>query len=82
MYKLHDLIKKIEKRPAIYLEMYSITALQHFINGYSYNEDEEILNLFVSIFSPNLNDKSLTQTEINQAFNDNFDMIHLEKAAC
>ena len=39
------------------------------INGYSYNEDEEILNLFVSIFSPNLNDKSLTQTEINQAFN-------------
>lgn len=39
------------------------------INGYCYNEDEEILNLFISVFSTNLNDKSLTQTEINQAFN-------------
>lgn len=39
------------------------------INGYCYNEDEQILNLFVSIYSSEMSEKSLTQTEINQAFN-------------
>ena len=38
------------------------------IDGYSYNEDEGILNLFTSIFSQDLEAKSLTQTEVNQAF--------------
>jgi len=39
------------------------------VNGYCYNEDDQILNLFISVFSPSLLEKSLTQTEINQAFN-------------
>jgi hypothetical protein len=39
------------------------------VNGYCYNEDEQVLNLFISIFSPELSEKSLTQTEINQGFN-------------
>lgn len=38
------------------------------IDGYSYNEDDGILNLFVSIFSADIENKSLTQTEVNQAF--------------
>lgn len=39
------------------------------VNGYCYNEDEQVLNLFISIFSPEVSEKSLTQTEINQGFN-------------
>ncbi|BAF73367.1 AIPR family protein [Sulfurovum sp. NBC37-1] len=38
------------------------------VDGYSYNEDDGILNLFVSVFSADIENKSLTQTEINQAF--------------
>jgi len=38
------------------------------IDGYSYNEDDGILNLFVSVFSADIENKSLTQTEVNQAF--------------
>lgn len=38
------------------------------VDGYSYSEDEGILNLFISIFSQDLESKSLTQTEVNQAF--------------
>lgn len=37
-------------------------------DGYSYNEDDGILNLFVSVFSADIENKSLTQTEVNQAF--------------
>ncbi|MDD3602351.1 MAG: AIPR family protein [Sulfurovum sp.] len=39
------------------------------VDGYSYNEDDGILNLFISVFSENFDEKSLTQTEVNQAFN-------------
>ncbi|WP_321313668.1 AIPR family protein [Halarcobacter sp.] len=39
------------------------------VNGYSYDEDEQILNLFVTVFSQDISEKSLTKTEINQAFN-------------
>ena len=38
------------------------------IDGYSYSIDEGSLNLFISIFSPDIEAKSLTQTEVNQAF--------------
>lgn len=38
------------------------------VDGYSYNEDEGILNLFVSVFSQDIDNKSLTATEVNQAF--------------
>ena len=38
------------------------------VDGYSYNEDDGVLNLFVSVFSADIENKSLTQTEINQAF--------------
>lgn len=38
------------------------------VDGYSYNEDEGILNLFVSIFSQDLAIKGLTKTDVNQAF--------------
>lgn len=38
------------------------------VDGYSYNEDEGVLNLFVSVFSQDLENKSLTATEVNQAF--------------
>jgi len=38
------------------------------VDGYSYNEDDGILNLFVSVFSADIENKSLTQTEVNQAF--------------
>lgn len=38
------------------------------IDGYSFNEDDGVLNLFISIFSQNIDDKSLTQTEVTQAF--------------
>lgn len=38
------------------------------VDGYSYNEDEGILNLFTSIFSQDLEAKGLTQTDVNQAF--------------
>jgi len=38
------------------------------VDGYSYNEDDGVLNLFVSVFSADIENKSLTQTEVNQAF--------------
>ncbi|MBE0427864.1 MAG: AIPR family protein [Nitrospirae bacterium] len=38
------------------------------VDGYSYNEDEGILNLFISIFTQDQEAKSLTQTEVTQAF--------------
>ena len=38
------------------------------VDGYSFNEDDGVLNLFISIFSQNSEDKSLTQTEVTQAF--------------
>ena len=38
------------------------------IDGYSYSIDEGSLNLFISIFSPDIEAKSLTQTEVNQGF--------------
>lgn len=38
------------------------------VDGYSFNEDDGILNLFISVFSENLDDNSLTQTEVDQAF--------------
>lgn len=39
------------------------------VDAYSYNEDEGILNLFISVFATNLEEKSLTQTAVDQAFN-------------
>lgn len=39
------------------------------VDGYSYNDDEGTLNLFISVFSGNLDDKSLTKTAVDQAFN-------------
>jgi len=39
------------------------------VDGYSYNEDEGILNLFISVFSSDLSEKSLTKTAVDQAFN-------------
>lgn len=38
------------------------------VDGYSYNNDEGVLNLFISVFSQDLENKSLTQTEVTQAF--------------
>ena len=38
------------------------------VDGYSYNEDDGILNLFISVFSADIENMSLTQTEVNQAF--------------
>lgn len=39
------------------------------VDGYSYNDDEGILNLFISVFSSSLEEKSLTKTAVDQAFN-------------
>lgn len=39
------------------------------VDAYSYNEDEGILNLFISIFTTDIEEKSLTQTAVDQAFN-------------
>lgn len=54
------------------------------IDGYSYNEDDGILNLFVSVFSADIENKSLTQTEINQAFKriENFFQRSFSKTYC
>ncbi len=38
------------------------------VDGYSYNEDDGVLNLFISVFSQDMEEKSLTQTEVTQAF--------------
>lgn len=38
------------------------------VDGYSYNEDDGVLNLFISVFSTDIENKSLIQTEVNQAF--------------
>lgn len=38
------------------------------VDGYSYNEDEGILNLFISIFASDPDNKNLTQSEVTQAF--------------
>lgn len=39
------------------------------VDGYSFNEEEGVLNLFISVFAENINDKRLTKTEVDQAFN-------------
>lgn len=38
------------------------------VDGYSFNEEDGVLNLFISVFSQDMENKSLTQTEVNQAF--------------
>ena len=38
------------------------------VDGYSFNENDGVLNLFISVFSQDIENKSLTQTEVNQAF--------------
>ncbi len=38
------------------------------VDGYSYNEEEGILNLFISVFSESLEEKSLTKSAVEQAF--------------
>lgn len=38
------------------------------VDGYSYNEDEGILNLFISVFSHELENKNLIQSEVQQGF--------------
>lgn len=38
------------------------------IDGYSYNDDEGVLTLVISIFSQDSENKNLNQTEVNQAF--------------
>lgn len=38
------------------------------VDGYSYNEDEGVLNLFISVFTSDLDNKNLTQSEVTQAF--------------
>jgi len=38
------------------------------VDGYSFNEEDGVLNLFISIFSQDMENKSLTRTEVNQAF--------------
>jgi hypothetical protein len=52
------------------------------VDGYSFNEEDGILNLFISIFSPNIENKSLTQTEVTQAFKrvENFFAKSFDKA--
>ncbi|MEN4046578.1 AIPR family protein [Sulfurimonas sp. NWX367] len=61
-----ELLESGEIDNELELSHWSETGIK--IDGYSYNEDDGILNLFVSIFSSDLNSKSLTQTEVNQAF--------------
>lgn len=39
------------------------------VDGYSFNPDEGVLNLFVSVFSVDVEEKSLTKTAVDQAFN-------------
>lgn len=38
------------------------------VDGYSFNEEDGVLNLFISVFSQDMENKSLTKTEVNQAF--------------
>lgn len=38
------------------------------VDAYCYNENEGTLNLFISIFSENLEDRSLTKSSVDQAF--------------
>jgi hypothetical protein len=61
-----ELLESGEIDNELELSHWSETGIK--IDGYSYNEDDGVLNLFVSIFSSDLNSKSLTQTEVNQAF--------------
>ena len=39
------------------------------VNGFSYEEESDVLNLFIAVFSNELSNSSLTQTEIDQNFN-------------
>lgn len=61
-----DLLESGEVDSEIELCHWGETGIK--VDGYSYNEDDGILNLFISVFSADLENKSLTQTEVNQAF--------------
>lgn len=61
-----ELLESGEIDDELSLSHWSETGVK--VDGYSFNEDDGILNLFISIFSQNTEDKSLTQTEVTQAF--------------